>query len=74
MINLLDRKRTSKGNIYKFEIDSASDITDLPTTTEETDEFTKAIMGSTAFCIAEGLTYILNSSDEWIKQDSYIEY
>lgn len=70
MINLVKKIKTSKGAVCTFDIDTSADLTSLPISTTNPE----CVLGSIANCIAEGVSYILNSSDEWVKQDSHINY
>lgn len=68
MINLVKKIKTSKGSVYTFDIDTSSDLASLPTGS------TGSVIGSVANCISEGISYVLNSSNEWVKQDLHINY
>lgn len=70
MHNLIKKIKTFKGAVCIFDVDTVEDLPNLPTskTTPE------CVQGSIANVIAEGKSYVLNSSDEWIPANRYIEY
>ena len=57
MIALLSENGKPAYGICEYVCDSADDVESLP----------KAPMGSTAFVIATGDVYMINSSKEWVK-------
>ena len=74
MINLVSTKHTELGKLSVFLIDSEDDLSSLPTTSASTEDFEKCSMGSIASIASEGISYILNSSDEWIEQKRFVTY
>lgn len=70
MYNLIKKIETFKGAVCIFDVDTTEDIASLPisTTTPE------CVQGSIANVISEGKSYVLNSDDEWIPANRFIEY
>lgn len=59
MFSVISENGRSKYNTKEYVLDSLEDLKSLPTS--------EAQMGSTAFVIATGSVYMLNSSREWIE-------
>lgn len=70
MFNLIKKINTFKGAVCVFDIDTADDLKDLPTSQTKPE----AVQGTIANCLAEGKSYVLNSNDEWIPANRFINY
>lgn len=70
MHNLIKKIKTFKGAVCIFDIDTRDDLEDLPNS-QTTPE---AVQGSIANCLDEGKSYVLNSNDEWIPANRFIDY
>lgn len=58
------------GNVNTYSIDSATELSELPNTNSNP----PIAFGSVANSINEGVSFILNSSNEWVEQDSFVNY
>lgn len=70
MFNLIKKINTFKGAVCVFDIDTVDDLKDLPTSQTKPE----AVQGTIANCLAEGKSYVLNSNDEWIPANRFIDY
>lgn len=68
--NLIKTIKTFKGMVCVFDCDTTDDIPNLPISTSKPE----AVQGSIANVISEGKSYVLNSNDEWIPANRYINY
>lgn len=70
MWNLIKTIKTFKGKVCVFDIDDASELENLPNSQTKPE----AAQGSIANVINEGISYVLNSDDEWIPANRFINY
>lgn len=69
MINLIKKIKTFKGDVCTFDVDTHDDIQKL--TNSQSENF-PIVQGSVANVISEGKSYVLNSDDEWIPANGFI--
>lgn len=70
MCNLIKTIKTFKGKVCVFDVDDVSDLDSLPNSKTKPE----AVQGSIANVINEGISYVLNSDDEWIAANRFINY
>lgn len=68
MINLIKKIKTFKGAVCVFDVDTVEDLKDLP----NSKTLPECVQGSVANVIDEGKSYVLNSDDEWIPANKFI--
>jgi hypothetical protein len=67
-ISIYQKPIIKNARVQTLILDNASEVTSLPNsqTTKGLDEIGLLCQGSTAFVIATGQVYMLNSSDVWV--------